>query len=59
MSDLLREYFSVLIESLYERIYGDESKEDLLLGRLDKLFEKFTEEERDIVDEVLNEMSLN
>jgi hypothetical protein len=56
MTDLMSEYFSILIQSIYERIYGDESKEDLLLEKLDELHRKLTEEECNFITEIFKEL---
>ena len=45
MTEPIREYFSILIQSLYKRITGNEDAENDLLDKMDKLYYNFSQEE--------------
>jgi len=56
MTEPIREYFSLLIQSLYERITGNEDAENDLLDKLDKLYYNFSQDECDIVKMIVMEL---
>ena len=57
MSEPIREYFSLLIQSLYERITGNEDAENNLIDKLDKIYYNFSQEEVDIVGMIVMEFN--
>lgn len=57
MTEPIREYFSILIQSLYERITGNEDAENNLLDKLDKIYYNFSQEEVDIVGMIVMELN--
>jgi hypothetical protein len=57
MTEPIREYFSILIQSLYERITGNEDAENNLLDKLDKIYYNFSQEEVDIVGMIVMEFN--
>jgi hypothetical protein len=59
MTEPIREYFSLLIQSLYERITGNEDAENNLLDKMDKLYYNFSEDECDIVEMIVMELKKN
>jgi hypothetical protein len=59
MTEPIREYFSLLIQSLYERITGNEDAENDLLDKLDKLYYNFSQDECDIVKMIVMELKEN
>jgi hypothetical protein len=59
MIEPIREYFLILIQSLYERINGNEDAENNLLDKMDKLYYNFSEDECDIVEMIVMELKKN
>jgi hypothetical protein len=57
MTEPIREYFSILIQSLYERITGNEDAENDLLDKLDKIYYNFSQEEVDIAGMIVMEFN--
>jgi hypothetical protein len=59
MTEPIREYFSILIQSLYERINGNEDAENDLLDKMDKLYFNFSEDEINIAEMIVMELKKN
>ncbi len=55
MNENIQKYFSILMESLYARIQGNEEEEDSLLDYLDKIWNNFTPEEIEIINKIIKE----
>jgi len=55
LSENVQRYFSVLVESLYARIQGNEEEEDSLLDYLDKIWDGLTPEEIEIINKIIKE----
>ena len=57
MPEPIREYFSLLIQSLYERITGNEDAENDLLDKLDEIYYNFSQEEINIMEMIVMELN--
>lgn len=57
MTEPIREYFSLLIQSLYERITGNEDAENDLLDKLDEIYYNFSQEEINIMEMIVMELN--
>lgn len=55
MTEEIQKYFSILIDSLYARIQGNEEEEDLLLGHLDKIWDNLTSEQIEIINKIIKQ----
>jgi hypothetical protein len=55
MNEEIQKYFSILIDSLYARIQGNEEEEDLLLGYLDKIWYNLTPEQIEIISKIIKQ----
>ena len=55
MNEKIQKYFSILINSLYARIQGNEEEEDLLLGYLDKIWYNLTPEQIEIISKIIKQ----
>jgi hypothetical protein len=55
MNEEIQKYFSILIDSLYARIQGNEEEEDLLLGYLDKIWDNLTSEQIEIISKIIKQ----
>jgi hypothetical protein len=55
MNENIQKYFSILINSLYARIQGNEEEEDSLLDCLDTIWNNFTPEEIEIINKIIKE----
>ncbi|HUU86182.1 MAG TPA: hypothetical protein VMX17_00345 [Candidatus Glassbacteria bacterium] len=55
MNEEIQKYFSILINSLYARIQGNEEEEDLLLGYLDKIWDNLTSEQIEIISKIIKQ----
>ncbi len=55
MNENVQNYFSILMESLYARIQGNEEEEDSLLDYLDKIWNNLTPEEIGIINKIIKE----
>ena len=55
MNEEIQKYFSILIDSLYARIQGNEEEEDLLLGYLDKIWHNLTPEQIEIISKIIKQ----
>ena len=55
MNEEIQKYFSILINSLYARIQGNEEEEDLLLGYLDKIWYNLTPEQIEIISKIIKQ----
>ena len=55
MNEEIQKYFSILIDSLYARIQGNEEEEDLLLGYLDKIWYNLTPEQIEIINKIIKQ----
>ena len=55
MNEKIQKYFSILINSLYARIQGNEEEEDLLLDCLDIIWDDLTPEQIEIISKIINE----
>ena len=55
MNEKIQKYFSVLINSLYARIQGNNEEEDLLLDCLDIIWDDLTPEQIEIISKIINE----
>ena len=56
MNEEIQKYFSILIDSLYARIQGNEEEEDLLLGYLDKIWYNLTPEQIEIISKIIKQL---
>ena len=55
MNEEIQKYFSILINSLYARIQGNEEEEDLLLGYLDEIWDNLTPEQIEIISKIIKQ----
>ena len=55
MNEEIQKYFSILINSLYARIQGNEEEEDLLLWYLDKIWDNLTSEQIEIIGKIIKQ----
>ena len=55
MNEKIQKYFSVLINSLYARIQGNNEEEDLLLDCLDTIWDDLTPEQIEIISKIIKE----
>ena len=55
MNEKIQKYFSILINSLYARIQGNEEEEDLLLDCLDTIWDDLTPEQIEIISKIIKE----
>ena len=55
MNEEIQKYFSILIDSLYARIQGNEEEENLLLGYLDKIWDSLTSEQIEIISKIIKQ----
>ena len=55
MNEEIQKYFSILIDSLYARIQGNEEEEDLLLGYLDEIWDSLTSEQIEIISKIIKQ----
>tara|TARA_R110000868_G_C10732156_1_gene751697 strand:+ start:729 stop:908 length:180 start_codon:yes stop_codon:yes gene_type:complete len=55
MNEEIQKYFSILIDSLYARIQGNEEEENLLLGYLDKIWDNLTSEQIEIISKIIKQ----
>ena len=55
MNEKIQKYFSVLINSLYARIQGNNEEEDLLLDCLDTIWDDLTSEQIEIISKIIKE----
>ena len=55
MNEEIQKYFSILINSLYARIQGNEEEEDLLLDCLDTIWDDLTPEQIEIISKIIKE----
>ena len=55
MNEEIQKYFSILIDSLYARIQGNEEEEDLLLGYLDEIWDNLTPEQIEIISKIIKQ----
>ena len=59
MNEEIQKYFSILIDSLYARIQGNEEEENLLLGYLDKIWDNLTSEQIEIISKIIKQFKNN
>ena len=55
MNEKIQKYFSILIDSLYARIQGNNEEEDLLLDCLDTIWDDLTPEQIEIISKIIKE----
>tara|TARA_R110000868_G_scaffold134059_2_gene345893 strand:+ start:267 stop:446 length:180 start_codon:yes stop_codon:yes gene_type:complete len=55
MNEEIQKYFSILINSLYARIQGNDEEEDLLLDCLDTIWDDLTPEQIEIISKIIKE----
>lgn len=55
MNEKIQKYFSILINSLYARIQGNDEEEDLLLDCLDTIWDDLTPEQIEIISKIIKE----
>ena len=55
MNEKIQKYFSILINSLYARIQGNNEEEDLLLDCLDTIWDDLTPEQIEIISKIIKE----
>ena len=55
MNEEIQKYFSILIDSLYARIQGNEEEENLLLGYLDEIWDSLTSEQIEIISKIIKQ----
>lgn len=55
MNEEIQKYFSILIDSLYARIQGNDEEEDLLLEYLDKIWYNLTPEQIEIISKIIKQ----
>ena len=55
MNEEIQKYFSILINSLYARIQGNNEEEDLLLDCLDTIWDDLTPEQIEIISKIIKE----
>ena len=55
MNEKIQKYFSILINSLYARIQGNEEEEDLLLDCLDTIWDDLTPEQIEIISKIIKQ----
>ena len=55
MDEIVKKYFSILIESLYQRTQSNFEEEELLLCQLDVIWHNLTIDQAKIVKEIFKE----
>ena len=55
MNEKIQKYFSILINSLYARIQGNNEEEDLLLDCLDTIWDDLTPEQIEIISKIIKQ----
>lgn len=58
MNKELKEYFNLLIESLYARVTDDEETEDLILEQLDDIWWNLPLEETEILNKIISQFHI-
>jgi hypothetical protein len=55
MDETIKKYFSILIESLYQRTQSNFEEEDLLLCQLDVIWHNLTIDQARVINKILKE----
>jgi hypothetical protein len=55
MDKTIKKYFSILIESLYQRTQSNFEEEDLLLCQLDVIWHNLTIDQAKVINKILKE----